>query len=203
MTHSDQTTGNFTAGFKDHLIQGVLIFASVLLAFWLTDRWHQQQEKRQATDVINAVIEEMTRNKGIMKDWMPYHKTIMEGVEEILGQDPDEIKFFNIGQLTEERGIFREILTHDSWDYLRQTNPQISIDKRLLINRVFRQQEFVDAAINEAVGFLTTREILNEELAFENYILFYGLISDLYYQQYFMIQTIGRALEELSALESN
>lgn len=197
MANSNQASSRFTASLKDHFIQAVLIFASVLLAFWLTDRWHHQQEDRQAADVLSSVIEEMTRNKEIMKEWTPYHKLILEGLEEIISEGPQSVQSFNINHLTEDRGIFREILTHDSWDFLRQTNPRISIEMRLMINRAFRQQEFVDRAIHNAVDFLSSRQILDDSLAYENYILFYGLISDLYYQQHFMIKTLQSTLEKL------
>jgi hypothetical protein len=99
----------------------------------------------------------------------------------------------------DERGIFREILTYDSWDYLRQADVRLDLDTRLAVNRIFRQQEYVDNAVREAVAFLNAREMFDPHRAAENYILFHRLITDLYYQQLAMLENYRRFLEEVGA----
>lgn len=67
-----------------------------------------------------------------------------------------------------------QIITYDSWDIIRQTNPRIDLDTRLLINRIYRQQEYVDNALQNLVGdFLNQRELYDPNKVRENYILFH------------------------------
>ena len=93
-----------------------------------------------------------------------------------------------------------EIITYDSWDIIRQTNPRMNLDTRLLINRIYRQQEYVDKALENLIGdFLNQREIFDPNKVRENYILFHMLIGDLWGQGNAMIREYEFAL---NALES-
>jgi hypothetical protein len=95
----------------------------------------------------------------------------------------------------DERGIFREILTYDSWEYLRQSGVRLDLETRLAVNRVFRQQEYVDNAVRAAVHFLSARELFDPERSEENLVIFHRLITDLYYQQVALLESYGRFLE--------
>lgn len=131
----------------DHSIQGVLIFASVFLAFWLNDYRVQVGERRATQAAIEAVITEVGANKGILERWAPYHRGISEKLEIQLKAEGGGSGPFNPYVFMDERGIFREILTYDSWEYLRQSDVRLDLETRLAVNRVFRQQEYVDYAV--------------------------------------------------------
>lgn len=182
----------------DHSIQGVLIFASVFLAFWLNDYRVQVGERRATEAALEAVINEVETNRGILERWAPYHQEIREKLETQLeagnGGGP-----FNPYVFMDERGIFREILTYDSWEYLRQSNVRLDLETRLAVNRVFRQQEYVDNAVRAAVHFLSARELFDPERSEENMVIFHRLITDLYYQQVAMMENYGRFLEDRGA----
>jgi hypothetical protein len=69
-----------------------------------------------------------------------------------------------------------------------------------LINRIYRQQEYVDKALENLVGdFLNQREIFDPNKVRENYILFHMHIGDLWGQGDAMIREYEFAL---NALES-
>jgi hypothetical protein len=184
--------------FTDHLIQGVLIFASVFLAFWLNDYRVEVQERRATEAAVEAVTREISENQAILERWAPYHLEISRRMEERLEGGLDGIREFDPFALMDERGIFQEILTNDSWEFLRQSDVRLDIDTRLTINRVFRQQEYVDRAVRDAVAFLDSREVFDQSLAAENLVLFYRLITDLYYQELAMIETYRSTLEGLA-----
>jgi hypothetical protein len=181
----------------DHLIQGVLIFASVFLAFWLNDYRVEVQERRATEAAVEAVTREISANRAILERWAPYHLEISRRMEERLEGGLEGIGEFDPFALLDERGVFQEILTNDSWEFLRQSDVRLDIDTRLAINRVFRQQEYVDRAVRDAVAFLDSREVFDQSLAAENLVLFYRLITDLYYQQLAMIETYRSTLEAL------
>jgi hypothetical protein len=179
----------------DHLIQGILIFASVFLAFWLNDYRIQVGERRATRTAMDAVINEVATNQRSVERWAPYHLEISEKVEAQLASGVSESGPFNPHMFIDERGIFREILTYDSWEYLRQSDVRLDLETRLAVNRVFRQQEYVDNAVRAAVNFLNGRELFDPARSHENHVIFHRLITDLYYQQAALLQSYARFLE--------
>ncbi len=181
----------------DHLIQGLFIFSSVLLAFWLNDLHNRHLEKRTAKAAIEAVVNELEQNKAILEVWTPKHKKIFERVEAFLVNSMDTATVFNPYQFT-VGPIMSNIITNDSWDIIRQTNPRIDLDTRLLINRIYRQQEYVDKALDKLTNdFLLQREIYDPEKVRENYLLYYMLIGDLKGQGEAMIREYAYVLEQV------
>lgn len=179
----------------DHSIQGVLIFASVFLAFWLNDYRVQVGERRATQDALEAVINEVETNRRILERWAPYHKEISEKLETQLKAVSGGSEPFDPYVFLDERGIFREILTYDSWEYLRQSDVRLDLETRLAVNRVFRQQEYVENAVRAAVHFLNERELFDPEKSEENLVMFHRLITDLYYQQVALLETYRRFLD--------
>jgi hypothetical protein len=179
----------------DHVIQGVLIFASVFLAFWLNDYRVQVGERRATQAAIEAVINEVDSNRRILERWAPYHRGISEKLETEVEAGGGGSGPFKPYVFMDERGVFREILTYDSWEYLRQSDVRLDLETRLAVNRVFRQKEYVDNAVRAAVHFLNARELFDPERSEENLVLFHRLITDLYYQQVAMLENYGRFLE--------
>jgi hypothetical protein len=152
----------------DHAIQGVLIFASVFLAFWLNDYRIQVGERRATQAALEAVVNEVETNRGILERWSPYHREISEKLEAQQLAGGTASGPFNPYAFMDDRGIFREILTYDSWEYLRQSDVRLDLETRLAVNRVFRQQEYVDNAGQAAVSFLSERELFDPARSDEN-----------------------------------
>lgn len=147
------TEWKFSKRMTDHLIQPVLIVASVFLAFWLNDYRVEVSERRATEAAVEAVAGEILANRAILERWAPYHLEISRRMVDRLQDGLDGIREFDPFPLMDERGIFQEILTYDSWEYLRQSDVKLDIDTRLAVNRVFRQQEYVDEAVRDAVAF--------------------------------------------------
>jgi hypothetical protein len=184
----------------DHSIQALLIFASVFLAFWLNDYRIQVGEQRATEAVVEAVVSEISANKAVLERWAPYHREISERLEARLrdgaDDDPGQWEPFQPQAYLDQRGIFQEILTYDSWEHLRQSDLRLDIQRRLAVNRIFRQQEYVDEAVREVVGFLNGRELFDPALAQQNHIMFYRLMTELYHQEMALLENYRRFLEE-------
>jgi hypothetical protein len=194
----NRRTGRLTVSPRvvDHLVQGVLIFASVFLAFWLNDYRVQVGERRATEAALDAVINEVRTNQAVLERWAPYHREIGDRMEaRLLAPDAGTGEAFNPFEVMGGRGIFQEILTYDSWEYLRQTDVRLDLETRLAVNRIFRQQEYVDQAVRETVVFLNGRELLDPERGSQNQLIFYRLIEELYHQQVAMLDSYGRFLE--------
>lgn len=179
----------------DHTIQGVLIFASVFLAFWLNDYRVQAGEQRATDAALAAVVNEVRANRDILERWAPYHRDLSDRIERGLALGASEE--FDPFQLIDDRGIFREILTYDSRELLRQRDVRLDLQTRLAVNRVFQQQQYVDEAVRKTVAFLNDRALFDADRSQENRVLFYRLVTDLYYQQVAMIETYDRFLSQV------
>ena len=189
----------FSRRLLDHSIQGILIFASVFVAFWLSDFRQKQEEKSTSRAAVESVINEIKQNLAILNTWTPRHGEMLERSEEFLINSLDTATIFNPWQFN-DGPFMSEIITYDSWDIIRQTNPQMDLGTRLLINRIYRQQEYVDKALQNLVSdFLTQREIYDPNKVRENYILFHMLIGDLWGQGDAMIREYEFALKELKS----
>jgi hypothetical protein len=188
----------FSKRLLDHLINGVIVFSSVFLAFWLSD-YRQEQLQRQVSDqVLLSVKEEIRTNKKILERWAPEHKQMIARAEDFLTHGIDTAHGFNLGIITNGRPIMQELLTTSSWENLNQSNLMIDMNDRILINRIYRQQLYVENAISKiADDFFNQRELLDATKARDNYIIFYRLISDLYGQEMAMITEYELALSVL------
>jgi hypothetical protein len=182
---------------SDHLIQAVLIFTSVFLAFLLSDYRQKQNENQQTKNAIEAVTNEVLSNKGVLERLMPNLQNTIKKTELFLENSLDTVKVFNDNYLTNGKLRFNELLTNDSYMYLNQNNIFVEIDKRLLINRIYKQQDYVISAINELVDFYKQRELFDRNKTTENYIVYYRNIREIEGQIDAMIREYSLAINAL------
>jgi len=184
---------------SDHLIQAFLIFTSVFLAFWLSDYRQKQIENQLSKNALEAVAAEVGANKGVLKRLIPTLENTINKTEYFLEHSLDTVTIFDNYYLTEGKLRFNELLTNDSYLYLNQNNIFVEIDKRLLINRIYKQQEFVMSAINELIAFYKQRELFDSSKVSENYIIFYRNIREIEGQIIAMIREYEVALNILES----
>jgi len=181
----------------DHLIQAVLIFASVFLAFLLSDYRQKQIENQHVSTAIESVINEISANKGVLYRIMPALESTINRTESFLHYSLDSVQVFNDYYLTQGELRFNELLTNDSYQYLNQNNIFVDIEKRLLINRIYKQQEYVESAIHELIQFYKQRELFDTDRITENYLIFYRNIREIEGQIIAMIREYEFGLSEL------
>lgn len=189
---------------SDHLIQAVFTFASVYIAFWLSEYLMEQNEKQIAKTAQEAIIGEMKVNLKILEKWTPYHKVLFEKAELLVTNELDTIKSFEPGRIVDSRkGIIRETLIDNAWNLLNQNQVRIDLHSKMKINRIYKQQEYVNKAIVEITDFLKQRETLRADLVKENYVMFLRLLGELYGQESAMIREQKLVIAELERRSSN
>ena len=184
---------------KDKLIKisaeaGMICF-SVLLAFWLNELRLDYGKEQDTIKALNAIKAEIQTNKTILEKWLPYHNEVIEKLELAFEQD-NLPKPFNQSLFTDERGIFKELLTSNARNLLNNANIEVDIEKRLMIERIYEHQSFVITAHQKAFHFVDSREIFKPELAFENYLIFQTLMKEVYGQEEALIRGYHRILEK-------
>jgi hypothetical protein len=181
----------------DHVVQAALIFTSVFLAFWLSDRRQARVEEERTREAISAVVNEIRSNKGVVERYMPALERVVAPMEAFLERGIDTVTTFDVDSITHGDLVFSEVLTYESWNYLERNDTRIALDKRLLIGRIYRQQRYVDAAIQELADFYKQREIFDTSRAAENHWMFYRAIKEIEGQSVAMLREYEYALGEL------
>ena len=92
----------FSRQLLDHSIQGLLMFASVLVAFWLNDFRQKQEEKWASRAAVESVINEIKQNLAILKTWTPRHGEMLERSEEFIINSLDTAIIFIPGNFVKD-----------------------------------------------------------------------------------------------------
>lgn len=184
----------------DHIINAILIFASVFLAFWMNEKRGEKKELELTQIAKATIVSELKSNLNILEKWAPYHRNIYDiGIDSILN-NIETISRFDLGIIPGfENGIQREIITTNGLELIKDGRVNFDIRTRISINRIYEQHHYVLDATNKITDdFLTQREIYDDKKNKENYLMFYSLVGELWGQENALI---GRLKEEIPDLE--
>ena len=73
----------------------------------------------------------------------------------------------------------------------------MDLSSKMEINRIYKQQDWLNKSVAELADFLKQRETLRDDLVKENYIMFLRLLGELYGQEYAMVRELKLVLAEL------
>lgn len=185
---------------KDHLIQALLIFASVFFAFWLNEARLDSRKDQERVELLEAVVGELQANQAILERWLPYHQELLDRSLSLIEAGPDSTRQFNLGRIGANRGIMREVLTTTAWNLMNRSTVQIELSARLRIIRIYEQQKFVDGALQDAYSFLKERAVIQDVDPAGNFRMFVTLISEIIGQEQALAANLPAVLAELESL---
>ena len=189
---------NISKRMADHLIQAVLIFFSVLFAFWLNDYRSGTTENKRAESILEYVQTEFVNNKKTLESWVPYHENLTEKAKEYASKQNDSIVGFNLYKIVDaNKGIFKSVITNNAKEQFKN-NTNIALELNLKVTRIYEQQEYVENALNDVLEFLKQRELYNSGLTDINYKIFSQLIDELYHQERALIESYEYGIEEIN-----
>jgi len=189
---------NFSKRLIDHLINAFLIFASVLLAFWMNEFREERKKIEITQNAKQAILIELKSNLKILENWTPYHKYIVETGKTNVLKHLDTITQFNLAYIPNmDNGIQRQIITNNAWRLLNDSQVSFDIPTKMTINRIYEQQNYVTRATKNITNdFLLQREIFDPLRAKENYLMFYLLLEELWSQEEAMILNLREVIEQ-------
>ena len=184
----------------DHIINAVLIFASVFLAFWLNEVRVEKNGAELARNAMNAILTEWKINLSILERSKSYHQTILNKGEQTLLKNLDTLKRFDVELIPGIQGaIQKETITSSSKGLISDQQFDFDLKTRLTINQINEQQDYLTKAINALSNdFLNQRELLDPTKIKENYLMFYSLLEKLIDQETIMIQRLEAVIYEFS-----
>jgi hypothetical protein len=95
----------FSRQLLDHSIQGILIFASVFVAFWLSEVRESKKNQAIVTNALENIASEMRYNHQQMVRTFNYHYPILLQLDSIQKNHPQMIETLKISQLSGWRGL--------------------------------------------------------------------------------------------------
>ena len=187
----------FSARLVDHIINAILIFASVFLAFWLNEVRIEKKEVQNTQEAKFAILAEWKINKIIVERWNAYHEEILDKEDSFL-ENLDTIVLFDLDAIPGlDNGIQREIITSNGLALLDDEGISFDISTRLNINQIYEQQQNVNKATSKIIDdFLSERELLDPTQGRNNYALFYSLLRNLVEQENDLIDRLTKTIEE-------
>jgi len=77
---------------KDHFIQAILIFASVLLAFYINKQSEIHKTENRKTIALKNIKAELKYNSIILNNWFRSHNQIKDKLNSIVAGKNDSLK---------------------------------------------------------------------------------------------------------------
>lgn len=185
----------------DHLIQAILIFGSVFLAFILNERRINHRQTIETEKALKSIVHEIETNLYILEKWYPFHQQVLQNTEELL--ESDTLQFLNEFDLDlvigDSTSLMKQFITRHAWNYINEQNINFDLQTRIDVIMVYQQQEFVERSLNNLSALFFEREMHNPNKTEENYKIFYQYFSEFFGQEHAMIGSYKYRLERLKA----
>ncbi len=188
----------FKQNFVDYLIQAILIFLSVFLAFWLNQYQAIYKEAYMTNRAELAILKEMKNNLLILEILHENRLPLVIGKKETLGK-LKAYKSFNQFKLAgHEKGFMRTVLSKSAISLINANNVNIDISIRQQLNKIYENQEVYTTAERKLFDeFLNSFEIKKSENTKASYLIFYSLLGDVWSKEVTLINSLKEAIEKL------
>lgn len=180
----------------DHLIQAVLIFISVFLAFWLSN-YQKQQEALQVTNKAKAaVLAELELNHTTLKRNVAYYQEIYSLRKDFLKDGLDTLQYFNLVFIPGySYGFEKFVLSTNSLSLANDARVNLPINYIVRINKIKEQIESVKISLDNLDTFLATEK--KHGSMYTDYQKFYNLLGDLWGTGDFTVEQIEQTIQLL------
>jgi hypothetical protein len=105
----------FSQRFTDHLIQAVLIFTSVFVAFWLTDFREKQNINRIVNLALENVASEMSYNHKRVEATYSYYLRILSYLDSLQNSQPEKLNNLHGYQIPRWQGVQMPMLRSSAY----------------------------------------------------------------------------------------
>ena len=182
---------------------GLIVF-SVLLALFLNEYRTVLKEAELKRTALANVRQEIANNMGILDEWIPYHESVVQNLQEAL--DDEAIR---AGMISNRRinfgmvmpgGIVQQLIQRTSWEALRNVNIISNLDYGdvLALSKIYDlQEEGVQQTIRIILAELSSREAQQIDKIEETLLILRNSFAELVSQETFLKQHYKMVLEQL------
>lgn len=183
----------------DHLIQAILIFISVFLAFWLSNYQKKQEALQLTTKAKEAMLAELTLNRKTLMRNIDYYQEIYFQREDFLRNGLDTVHFFNLTFIPGyTHGFEKFVLSTNSLSLANDSRVNLPIQDIIHINKIKEEIESVKISIDHLDDFLAIEKKHDSTERTKDYHRFYNLLGDLWSTGDFTIKQIDKTIKFLN-----
>lgn len=186
-----------------------LIVFSVFLGIFLSERIEERKNKKEAALLLSKIISEVTNNKKLLEDWVPYHREIVNRLDSL-----NENEAFIMNFIEDESTLFSEILTRgnmmsdmpskEAWD-IAKSHPLIvhfDYDELLILSKVYNQQAVTYASVPKIIELFLSGDFNSKEKASTNLQAFTNQMREVVSREMQLMNYLKEA-EKILGLKNN
>lgn len=170
---------------SEYLIQAVLILFSVVLALILNEYINNLKTKKELNLILQNIEEEISANKDIVEELIPYHEDVIKTIESALSDSiimhglktPQGLNVVKIAP----KGIYKVLPNHTAWETAKMRDIISGIENETLqlLAKTYQQQESAFTPSQKIIEVISGREFLDTSKSKENLILIYQQFKEL------------------------
>jgi len=188
MTKNKRIRLKMSQRISDHLIEAILIFASVYFAFWLTDYRESRNEEATLKISLQHIASEMNYNHNRVESIFEYHTNLILEIDSLKNQtDTDWEKLYG-NDLTSWQGVQLPMLRSTAYQTFLNSNINDNAEFELAksLADIYNTQSIIERLDNSYFDIVTADRDLNALPKIRHLAEIYvGILPDVikFYQQ--------------------
>lgn len=168
----------YKMNYTDHLLQGIFIFASVFLAFYLSDLRESKNNRAVIENGLENIAAEMVYNHYRLASSFEYFYSLITALDSIQKNHPGEIDDLNIVKLPQWRGLHLPMLRSTAHHTLFNAGVtrDIPIDLTNALAQIYNIQSIVQRFDDAIIASMAHNHQL---VSFESIFFFFGSYVEL------------------------
>lgn len=173
----------------NHLIQGVIVFASVFLAFWLTDVRENKKSEKEVEIALKSIALELSYNHDRIVYTFNYHFKISRQIDSISNRNPDTFEELHGYQLEGWQGVQLPMLRSTAYRTITNSGlvSKLNFETQKSLADIYSVQKLIEDIDNSIIQ-LTINDLEFTKLRKVRHLssLYIDLLPDVvgFYQKY-------------------
>jgi hypothetical protein len=137
----------------NHLIQGVIVFASVFLAFWLTEVRENSKSEKEVEIALKSIALELSYNHDRITYTFNYHYKISKLIDSIENHNPVTFQELHGFQLKGWQGVQLPMLRSTAYKTITNSGliSKLSFENQKSLADIYSVQKLIEDADNSII----------------------------------------------------
>lgn len=137
----------------NHLIQGVIVFAGVFLAFWLTEVRENKKTEKEVEIALKSIALELNHNHDRIIYTFNYHYKISQQIDSIAAQNPITLNELHGFQLKDWQGVQLPMLRSTAYKTITNSGlvSQLNFETQKSLADIYSVQKLIEDADNSII----------------------------------------------------
>lgn len=137
----------------NHLIQGVIVFASVFLAFWLTEVRDNINTEKEVEIALKSIALELSHNHDRIVYTFNYHYNISQQIDSVANHNPNAFEELHGFQLKGWQGVQLPMLRSTAYKTITNSGliSKLNFETQKSLADVYSVQKLIEDADNSII----------------------------------------------------